>query len=117
MFKDYRVNPKYLECLEWNFLRVRGLMGLSQKDLAEMLGYEQSLISGIENGRIKIRPAFYLAMAKLCEEFYNSEDPINESIIRHELMWDFTEKRSKIKRTGYSLEELRDYIIWLSRLD
>ena len=112
MFKNYRVNSKYLECLHWNLTRVRCLMGLTQADLSDMLGISRAHYCNIENAKWKMRPCVYLAMVKLCEEFYETEDPAYSQIIEHELIWDFTEKRPKFKKNAYTLEEIHYKLLY-----
>jgi transcriptional regulator with XRE-family HTH domain len=67
--KDYRKAKKTVEVSVGESVRIiRELQELSQIDLAELTGIQQSTISGIENGRINlgVERAKVLARALKC---------------------------------------------------
>lgn len=108
MFKDYRVDPNSMKILQNNLKRLRIFMGLTQKDLAEMLDVPRQFISGIENGKQDITSSFYLAMVSIANRFYNSLDDYRfKEIVAHEIQLDFFKTQPGITGHGRTLIDIQ----------
>ena len=52
--RNFDVTKLYLKVIAYNILKIRELKNLSQKELAIILDYSKSMLSGIEHGKVTI---------------------------------------------------------------